>query len=150
MAHSIENRVPFVDNEVVENSFTLPEKSLLVKNSPEGYNTGKYLLKRMAAANFGNDFAFRKKVGFEVPVRELFQSGKFSEYLRDQVLPGIRQRGLFNHQLCEAWNSGIPALSHYQLEALWIIVTFEIWASIYLDGTNDKWFTGGSGKELIQ
>ena len=31
MAHSIENRVPFLDNEVVENSFTIPEKYLTVK-----------------------------------------------------------------------------------------------------------------------
>jgi asparagine synthase (glutamine-hydrolysing) len=39
MAHSIENRVPFLDNEVVENSFSIPEKYLLLKKSPEGYNT---------------------------------------------------------------------------------------------------------------
>ena len=34
MAHSIENRVPFLDNDVVENSFTIPEKLSIVKKKP--------------------------------------------------------------------------------------------------------------------
>ncbi|MBE0654227.1 MAG: asparagine synthase (glutamine-hydrolyzing), partial [Bacteroidales bacterium] len=41
MAHSIENRVPFLDNEVVENSFLIPEGYLLLRRSPEGFKTQK-------------------------------------------------------------------------------------------------------------
>lgn len=132
MAHSIENRVPFLDNEVVEHSFSIPEKLLLLKKSPEGYNTEKYLLKKMAADTFGNDFAFRDKMGFGIPVREFFLNSKFSEYLNDMVLPGIRRRGLFNYELILGWLSGIRRVKYYELEALWVMVSFEIWASIYL------------------
>jgi asparagine synthase (glutamine-hydrolysing) len=132
MAHSIENRVPFLDNEVVENSFTIPEKYLLLKKSPEGYNTEKYLLKKMTADIFGNDFAFREKMGFGIPVREFFLNKKFAEYLNDKILPGIRERGLFNNELISDWLSDIQNLRYNELEALWVVVSFEIWASVYL------------------
>ena len=63
MAHSIENRVPFLDNEVVEKSFSIPEKFLLLRKSPKDSNTEKYLLKKMTAEIFGEDFAFQKENG---------------------------------------------------------------------------------------
>lgn len=140
MAHTIENRVPFVDNEVVKASFTIPEKYLLVRNGPGGSNAGKYLLKKIAARNFGDEFAFRRKVGFDIPVRELFADSKFKEYLGDKILPGIRGRGLFNHELPQRWLDNVRTLNHRQFEALWIVVSFEIWASLYLDSNNDERF----------
>ena len=133
MAHSIENRVPFLDNEVVENSFTIPEKYLLLRKSPEGYNTEKYLLKKMTADTFGNDFAFREKMGFGIPLKEFFLNPKFVEYLNDKILPGIRGRDLFNYKLVSEWVSDIQNVRYSELEALWVVVSFEIWASIYLD-----------------
>ena len=133
MAHSIENRVPFLDNDVVENSFTIPEKHLLLRKSPEGYNTEKYLLKKMAADTFGNGFAFRDKMGFGIPLREYFLNKKFAGYLNDKVLPGICKRGLFNQKLVSIWLSDVRKLTYNELEALWVIVSFEIWASLYLD-----------------
>jgi len=133
MAHSIENRVPFLDNEVVENSFTIPEKYLLLRKSPEGYNTEKYLLKKMTAETFGYDFAFRDKMGFGIPLKEFFLNKEFADYLNNKILPGIRERDLFNHKLVSGWLSNIQSLKYYELEALWVIVSFEIWASLYLD-----------------
>jgi asparagine synthase (glutamine-hydrolysing) len=135
MAHSIENRVPFLDNEVVENSFTIPEKHLVLRKSPEGYNTEKYLLKKMTASTFGNDFAFRDKMGFGIPVKEFFLKSKFVEYLNDKVLQGIMERGLFNHKLVSGWLSDARSLRYNELEALWVVVSFEIWASVYLDNS---------------
>ncbi len=133
MAHSIENRVPFLDNEVVENSFTIPEKYLLLRKSPEGYNTEKYLLKKMTAETFGYDFAFRNKMGFGIPLKEFFLNKEFADYLNNKILPGIRERGHFNHKLVSGWLSNIQSLKYFELEALWVIVSFEIWASLYLD-----------------
>jgi asparagine synthase (glutamine-hydrolysing) len=133
MAHSIENRVPFLDNEIVEKSFTIPEKYLLIRKSPEGYHTEKYLLKKMIASTFGNGFAFREKMGFGIPIREFFMNNKFSEYLNDKILPGIKGRDLFNHELVSNWLTHIGKLRYNELEALWVVVSFEIWASVYLD-----------------
>jgi len=140
MAHSIENRVPFLDNEVVENSFSIPEKVLLLRKSPEGYNTEKYLLKKMAAGTFGNDFAFRDKMGFGIPAREFFASKNLFEYLNEKVLPDVKGRGLFNHSLVSAWLSNISKLKYYEVDTLWVVVSFEIWASMYLNN-NEHFFS---------
>lgn len=133
MAHSIENRVPFLDIEVVNGAFSIPEQFLMLRDSPNGKNTEKYLLKKMTAVVFGEDFAFRKKMGFGIPVKEFFSDEKFREYMNDQVLPGIRHRGLFSYKLVSGWFENIKTLKYTEMEALWIVISFEIWAAIYLD-----------------
>jgi asparagine synthase (glutamine-hydrolysing) len=131
MAHSIENRVPFLDNEVVEKSFKVPEKYLLRQKGYAGSNTQKYLLKKIASNVFGQDFAFRNKMGFGIPLRDFFLKENFNEYLLDKVLPGIKSRGLFNEVLVSSWMKDVTRLKYYEVEALWIMVSFEIWASLY-------------------
>lgn len=138
MAHSIENRVPFLDNDLVQNAFTIPEKFLLIRKSSEGYNNEKYLLKRVAARTFGNDFAFRSKSGFGIPVYDFFRNRRFKEYLNDSVIPGIRNRGIFNHTLCNNWAAAGRRLRYDEVEAMWVMVSFEIWASVYLDGNYEN------------
>jgi asparagine synthase (glutamine-hydrolysing) len=137
MAHSIENRVPFLDNEVVDSSFHIPEKYLLMRKSPEGYNTEKYLLKKLTASLFSDSFAFRDKMGFGIPLRQYFNDTHFNTYLMDKVLPGIKIRGIFNHKLVMGWMSEVPSLRPSNLESLWIALTFEIWASVYIDNNYD-------------
>lgn len=141
MAHSIENRVPFLDNEVVANSFSIPEKYLLPRKGPGRCNTEKYLLKSCAANKFGKEFAFRKKMGFGIPIRNFFTEKSFADYLQDKVFPGIKDRKLFNYKLLYRWFSDISSIKHFELESLWIAITFEIWASIYLDLNYDNWNT---------
>ena len=133
MAHSIENRVPFLDNEVVKQSFSIPENFLLNRKIREGYNNQKYLLKEMVADSFGRDFAFRSKMGFGIPLRGFFNEPKFSQYLNEKVLPGIKNRGLFNHRIASEWISDTGRISYKEMEALWVIISFEIWASIFLN-----------------
>lgn len=132
MAHSIENRVPFLDNEIVEKSFTIPEKYLILNKFHEVDNAGKYLLKKVCAGAFGNDLAFREKMGFGIPLKEFFSNDRFVEYLNDKILSEIRERGLFNYQLISDWISNIKILNNSEIEALWLVVSFEIWASVYL------------------
>jgi len=133
MAHSIENRVPFLDNDLVQNSFSIPSEYLLLSKYNSKFNSQKYLLKKMLAANFGDSFAFRQKMGFGIPIAEFFIEKRFQEYLIDKVLPGIRDRGIFNYKLIETWLPNIRRIKNSELEALWIIISFEIWASIFLD-----------------
>lgn len=145
MAHSIENRVPFLDNEVVEKAFSIPEHFLLLRNSPYGKNTEKYLLKKMTAATFGDAFAFRKKMGFGIPVKDFFSDVKFREYMNDHVLPGIKHRGLFTYNLVSGWFGNIKALKYTEMEALWVMISFEIWASVYLDKGHEDRYTQFQG-----
>jgi asparagine synthase (glutamine-hydrolysing) len=138
MAHYIENRVPFLDYNVVEYSFLIPAKLLIVRRSPEGYINEKYILKKVTAAIYGINFAFRDKMGFGVPLREFFITKEFNDYLRDKIFKQIRQRGIFNSKLISSWISKINTLNYYELDALWVIISFEIWASTFLDSNENS------------
>lgn len=127
MAHSIENRVPFLDNELVERSFDIPER-YMISPGPSGANI-KLILKNMAADIFGRAFAWRSKQGFGIPLRAFFQDLRFKEYLRDEILPGIESRGIFNGGVVRGWLSNVSRISSAELDALWIMVSFEAWAN---------------------
>jgi asparagine synthase (glutamine-hydrolysing) len=67
MAHGLEARVPFLDREVVEFAWALPQ-SFKVR----GLQT-KVLLKRVALRWLPREIVFRPKHGFAVPVSEWFR-----------------------------------------------------------------------------
>jgi len=133
MAHSIENRVPFLDNTVVEDSFRIPEDHLIRRYSKEGLNTEKYLLKKSAEKIFGKEFSFRKKMGFGVPVRQFYSNRRFLEYIHDEIIPGTRIRGVLDSKYIEAWIKAPQNISYHESEALWISIAFEAWAKTFLD-----------------
>lgn len=64
MANSIEIRVPFLDHQLVEFAMQMPQH-LKVKNGEP-----KYILKKALEGLVPNEFLFRKKQGFCVPVQE--------------------------------------------------------------------------------
>lgn len=139
MAHSIENRVPFLDNDVIEASFLLPEDVL--KPKPNTKNSEKYLLKLVTADVLGEEFAFRDKMGFGIPLRQFFSNPAMKSYLQDEILPAIQRRGVMNSTIVSQWMSNIEGLKYSEIESLWIVVAFEIWALTYLDGQNENWNT---------
>lgn len=126
MAHSIENRVPFLDNNLVEQSFAIPQQNLL-PNFGREKNT-KYALKKLTGSLFGDEaFAFRQKQGFGIPLRNFFRDKVFYQYLSEEIMPGIQQRQLFNGKLVQQWLSNLDKISVHELEALWIMISFEAW-----------------------
>jgi asparagine synthase (glutamine-hydrolysing) len=125
MAHSIENRVPFLDNDLVQQSFSIPQQNLLPNQGREK-NT-KYALKKLTGSLFGDDFAFRQKQGFGIPLRNFFRDKIFYQYLSDEIIPGIKQRQIFNGQLSQQWLNNLDKISVHELEALWIMISFEAW-----------------------
>jgi asparagine synthase (glutamine-hydrolysing) len=126
MAHSIENRVPFLDNEIVERSFAIPESHLLPDEN--AHQNNKYALKKLAAEIFDDSFAFREKQGFGIPLRTFFNDKEFRSYLGDEIIPGILKRRIFDGNLIARWFQHLNKISAGELEALWIMVSFEAWA----------------------
>lgn len=85
MMHSLEVRTPLLDIRVVELACQIPERFNINKSSGEW--VGKQLLKKIVAKDLGHDFAFRKKMGFAVPVKKWFgDTGKFRNELRERLL----------------------------------------------------------------
>jgi len=89
MAHSIESRVPLLDNEVVDLANALPA-SLKIRNGRR-----KHVLKEVAARLLPDGIVDRKKQGFGVPLGTWFR-GDLKELFADTLLaPEALQRGYF-------------------------------------------------------
>jgi len=133
MAHSIENRVPFLDNNVVAHSFTLPVNYLFRKNAIKGLFFEKYILKKLSALAFGDKFSFRNKMGFGIPLREFMNNPAFNAYLNEQIIPGIAKRGLLNSDSTTYWANNLHQIDHTALSSLWIAISLEIWIQKFID-----------------
>jgi len=131
MAHSIENRVPFLDNEMVHLALNLPEDLLV--NTYKGKKEGKFVLKKFCAQKFDESFAFRNKMGFGIPLKEFMSSSKFNFRWNEQILPGIKKRGIFQTKYLNNWFENIQEASSVELEAIWLMSNFEMWAQQYID-----------------
>jgi asparagine synthase (glutamine-hydrolysing) len=137
MAHSVENRVPFLDNEMVANVRSLASKSLvgarLHRRGTIARNT-KIGLKSAANRHFGEDFVYRTKAGFGIPLHTMFAHPRMREQVGDAILPGIRSRGLFDASRVESlWNRS-ESLGSEDMNLLWTAISFETWAGLYLGG----------------
>lgn len=136
MAHGVENRVPFLDRRVVEFARTLPAEHL-VGNAPAQRGLGeggtKIVVKELARRTFDDAFVDRPKNAFNLPLSQYFRSATFTELMEDQLLPGIRRRGLVSEPAVrQLWRRSLsaPALT----EPFWIPVALELWAQQFVDG----------------
>jgi len=131
MAHCIENRVPFLDNEMVSASLNIPGDLLIGKR--KGIDEAKVVLKDICAEKFGESFAYREKMGFGIPLRSFMSSDVFRQKWKNQIAPGIQKRGLFQFKEVSNWVNNITTATSEQLDAIWLMVSFELWAQQYLD-----------------
>jgi asparagine synthase (glutamine-hydrolysing) len=83
MASSIEIRVPFLDHRLVEFAMQMPQE-LKYRNG-----TAKYLLKKALEGTVPDEFLYRKKMGFCVPIRE-WAAGMMNDEIR-AVFPRIAE-----------------------------------------------------------
>ena len=131
MAHSIENRVPFLDNRLVTDALGIPPGLLVGRH--KGKREAKLLLKQICAARFNERFAYRNKMGFGVPLRDLMAGPAFKEKWHDQISPGMIKRGVFETGLVKKWYDNLTSITPMQLDAIWMMTGFELWAQQYLD-----------------
>lgn len=131
MSHSIENRVPFLDNAMADFAWSVPEKFLMDSTTKEG----KYILKNVVADILGTDFAFRKKVGFFIPGNMFLSSNM--DFVH-KVLASARKRGIIQCELLDEWAdnkiSVMGGLGYFDSAVFLKMFTFEIWCQLYLDG----------------
>jgi len=129
MAHSIEARVPLLDNDVVAFASSLPA-SLKIRDGRR-----KYLLKQVAAALLPREILERPKQGFGVPLGVWFR-GNLRELFADTLLsPRALQRGYFQRRFVEQIVREHLAGARDHTLRLWQLVVFERWHREYLDGT---------------
>jgi asparagine synthase (glutamine-hydrolysing) len=131
MAHSIENRVPFLDNEMITTTLGIFDADLI--NQHNKRIEGKAMLKGLCADIFGEQFTYRDKMGFGIPLKAFFESEIFKIKWQKEYLPNINKRKIFKAKPLESWMQNPHNMSSEQMDALWLIIGFEIWAKQYLD-----------------
>jgi asparagine synthase (glutamine-hydrolysing) len=127
MAASIESRVPFLDHPLTEWVAALPQTMKL-----RGTTT-KWILRKAMQGRLPAVILERRKMGFPVPVGSWLR-GPWRPLLNEYVTgQRARARGLFEGSAVERLVSEhVRGVNH--AERLWALLTFEIWARIYLDG----------------
>jgi asparagine synthase (glutamine-hydrolysing) len=127
MAHSIESRVPLLDNDVIEFASTLPA-SLKIANGRR-----KHVLKEAASRLLPPEILNRRKQGFGVPLGVWFRGGLtdvFSDVLRSPI---TRQRGYFAPAFIDRIVGEHLSGKRDHTLRLWQLLVFELWHRRYLD-----------------
>lgn len=127
MACSIEVRVPFLDNEVVDFLLRVPPGLKI------HHFTQKYLLKRGMDGILPSGVIHRRKAGFGLPVRAWLQ-GELRTMTRDLLSPErLRRRGQLDQaavtRMLEENETG--EVDHTY--RIWALLTMEIWQQTFLE-----------------
>jgi asparagine synthase (glutamine-hydrolysing) len=128
MAHSIETRVPLLDNEVIDFAATLPA-SFKIRNGRR-----KHILKETLRPLLPAGILDRRKQGFGIPLGTWFRgglTGLFSEILD---APRTKQRGYFEPAFVGRLLREHLAGQRDHTLRLWQLLVFELWHRYYLDG----------------
>jgi len=127
MAHSIESRVPLLDNEVIEFACSLPSTVKI----REGRR--KHVLKEVAATLLPPEVINRPKQGFAVPLDVWFR-GRLAELFGDLLLsPRTLQRGYFQPSFIKRLVAEHCSGKRNHDLRLWQLVVFECWLRQYVD-----------------
>ena len=126
MAAGVEVRVPFLDKELVEFAYNIPNQF-----KQKGIH-GKWVLKKALEGYLPHDVIYRPKSGFGAPIRGWIQN-ELREIIGDLLsVESIRNRGLFNpkavQQLIRDNNKGKIDASYTLLSLLCI----EIWCRNFI------------------
>lgn len=137
MAHSLESRVPFLDNELIDLAFSIQfsQKFGGTGGATAGRDVGKQLL-REAMSDLLPEAVFTKdKQGFTMPTHEFVKAellGYADRILNDPwiVTHGLVQESYINRLLAAGPQRELT--HHHKL--LWKLVALEIWYQMYILG----------------
>jgi asparagine synthase (glutamine-hydrolysing) len=128
MAHSLEVRSPFLDQEFMQMAASLP-----VDAKVQG-STSKRLLKEALEPWLPQSILTRRKMGFAVPLREWFR-GPLSELPRQVLLdPRSVQRGMFRRAGVERVIDDHISGRRDTSNTLWALLQLELWMRKFIDG----------------
>lgn len=126
MAASIEVRVPYLDESLVADAFTLPSNLKL------NGRVRKYAFKRSMEGRLPDSVIYRKKTGFGSPIHSWIRGrlrGMIENYLGESF---IREQGIFNSD----YIANILKLEfdnqYYYSNHIWQLLNFQLWHEIFV------------------
>jgi len=146
MAHSLETRVPFLDNDLVEFAITIPPRYKLkdldrivridedeLAKYHQVTNDGKMILREAMRGLMPREILERGKQGFSAPDASWFR-GESIEYIKKLLLdPKARIYGYFNQDYVQKrLEEHVSGKFNHRL-FIWSLLSFEWWNRIFMD-----------------
>jgi asparagine synthase (glutamine-hydrolysing) len=129
MAHSIESRVPLLDQRVIDFAARLPPTFKIRDGSR------KQLLKALAYRLVPRELLERPKQGFAMPIGAWFKGSMRDAFGDILSSPVARQRGYFDYRFVDRiLNEHLAGKRDHALR-LWQLLVFELWLRQYVDAT---------------
>ena len=127
MAVSLEARVPFLDKELVELAFQIPDNLKVAKGKT------KVLLKKIASRHVPHDCVYRPKEGFSIPIKNWLVT-KLRPLMENLLnRRKIHDQGLFKPSTVERLkNEHLSGLANHS-HVLWSLMVFQAWRERWLD-----------------
>jgi asparagine synthase (glutamine-hydrolysing) len=127
MANSLEARSPFLDHHLIEFAASLPEGMKL-----RGLET-KTLLKKVAARLVPRDVAYRRKMGFGVPIGKWFR-GDMKDFLCSVLLSEkSMHRGIVKAEVVRRYVDEHITAKRDHAYQLWTLLMLELWFQRFID-----------------
>ncbi len=144
MAASIESRVPFLDDRLVEPRGRRCRLQLKLR----GWQT-KALLRAAVRDLLPPAILSRRKMGFPVPIGRWLR-GAFQPLVNEFVLgPRAAERQLFDATALRAMAAEHVSGAARHGDRLWLLINLEIWQRIFLDGESPEHvMTAASPREI--
>jgi asparagine synthase (glutamine-hydrolysing) len=120
MAQSIETRVPFLDEDLVEFALQIPS-ALKFKNGET-----KYILKKAAEGIIPDDIIYRKKMGFCGSATSML-SDRLIQYSREVILSSPLTTELFNRPFIEQLFANHEHQKRFNSMKIWNLLNLVLW-----------------------
>jgi asparagine synthase (glutamine-hydrolysing) len=126
MAVSLETRVPYLDTDLVELAFRVPERLKLQGNET------KVILKRLAARFVPRECVYRPKEGFSIPIKH-WLNNEFRPLLEEHLNEDtIRRQGIFRWKTIDRLKREHQAGKENHSHILWSLIVFHDWQNRWL------------------
>tara|TARA_B100002003_G_scaffold234964_1_gene249434 strand:- start:844 stop:1311 length:468 start_codon:yes stop_codon:yes gene_type:complete len=141
MAHGVENRVPFLDHRVVEFAKGLAtdmkvSAPLMRRRSHVTFHT-KSLLKKVASDYYGEEFAYRQKSGFPLPMEEWVAGPEFANAF-EEYHPAVRDLGMLDRRGIETLFEDAGRCGGAQAQMAWIVLALAAWWDVFIKGSGRR------------
>ena len=129
MAHSVEVRTPFLDNELAE--FGLKQNVDSLFRFSENDNTKRKIpLMKIYEKLFNIDASDKSKIGFRVPFDEWVQNKPELRKFCSQILSKTKQYDELNHNKIKELQKNLEVnktLDNYQIRIVWLLSNYLLW-----------------------
>ena len=143
MAHSLEARVPFLDNELVEYVTRIPSTFKLQAGQ------SKVVLRQAMRGLLPDETLFRRKQGF-TPPDQTWYKGRSLAYIRELILgPRAVARGYFQPVYLEKILDDHVSGKRNNRFLIWSLMSFEWWNRLFIDRDLLPGPLSGSAKEEV-